>query len=923
MKKNSKFVLLLFLLFVSAAFIYSKEKEIDTFLNMRAQAQDEPDAVAVRILPNPDHLDPLRWYKEQGFKGDPERITVDGYNGIKNDRTAYVNVGHESGGDFYNNIYVFSYTQDASANTVEIFNRFLDNWTFNTNQIEEEDDLGYCAISTINCVEDDDCSEEYKCSDNRKCVPEDPIRCYKDSACPDNIYCDSDKAKTTRDTERLAGMKEIEILADHYKDIHGHYPKLEAGTYLSGKTVSVWPSWEDKFQQEMSDVIAEYSVFNSLPRDPINRLARCSESSSPQYDQTTCWDEQDKTFAGDVSEDSIVLPTHSGTHPYTGESHEYESHAYTYVYGSFDVCSPLENPDIINVGNFFRGSCTPDSGNNASLRRSTENNPPEIMCGTLSAHPGSELSAYIQAQDPDGDAISDWSISGADWSGWSLELQESPMEGFIRVYSPSVGEEGTYDFQLTATDNQGNSGSATCGIEVGNSAPSVSVDCDNQIRVNDDYSCNINVYEPDGDEVSYDISGLPPGLSHSSGYIQGTPSSKGEYPINISVEDPFGKEDSTSYTLRVNTYCGDGTVQNPNGEGVEEECDDGEDNGEVCDPDYNDPCEYCSNSCQLISKNAPGECGNGIVEAEYGEDCDPPNESDNCNENCHWGCFNYDEDVSLSFAEGSQAQLAKDESTTLSLPVCTGVKTDSFKVDVEMIDVSSGDSMGVVFVTDTSGSMGGEIGDVREAIKDSIDQLNSELTNPTEVGLVEFSSSLESSHGPLELNNSNADTLKNYVDSYNDGGGTDVSAGTNEAYDMLSSGGYDDKIMVILADGDGGDPELEAAKGEGMEIYTIAYGGGAPDMEDWATDPSYAYSGSDADQVYNDITESIITSPEGDIEVVVNGNVNTIEAEDDTNVSLSGVSCDSDNESLINFSNNFEQGEVRYSNPRIDICTID
>jgi uncharacterized protein YegL len=495
------------------------------------------------------------------------------------------------------------------------------------------------------------------------------------------------------------------------------------------------------------------------------------------------------------------------------------------------------------------------------------------------------------------------------------------------VYADEVGNEGEYGFQVSATDSAGNSATQACSIESGNNPPVVSVSCPSSVRVDHDYDCYLNAYDPDGDEVTYDsVSGLPPGITHSSGHITGAPASSGDYTIEVNTSDPFGESASASYNLSVDTYCGDGAVQDPNDEGVSEECDNGEDNGQVCEPGYDEPCQYCSNSCQWISKAAPGECGNGIVETEYGEDCDPPNEDDNCNGNCHWGCFNYDENVSLSFAEGSQAQLAKDESTTLTLPACTGVKDDSFKVDIEMIDVSSNNSMGVVFVTDTSGSMSGEMGDVKEAIKNSIDQLNNELNNPTKVGLVEFNSSIGSTIGPLELNSSNIVSLKNEIDTYSAGGGTYADLGIEEAHSMLNDGNYDTSIIVVLTDGvSNGTPQESAdnAKDDGIEMYTIAYGSAAPDMESWATDSSYAYSGSNADQVYNDITESIVASPEGDIDVIVNGDVNTIEAENDTNVSLSGVTCDPDHESLINFSNNFEQGEVRYSNPRIDICTID
>jgi cysteine-rich repeat protein len=55
------------------------------------------------------------------------------------------------------------------------------------------------------------------------------------------------------------------------------------------------------------------------------------------------------------------------------------------------------------------------------------------------------------------------------------------------------------------------------------------------------------------------------------------------------------------------TVCGDGTIQSPNGHGINELCDD----GNVLNADS------CSSICQTVT---PNDCGNGILEA--GEDCD-------------------------------------------------------------------------------------------------------------------------------------------------------------------------------------------------------------------------------------------------------------------------------------------------------------
>lgn len=52
------------------------------------------DAIAVRVLPNPKHYSAMDWYLNQGFKGTPTPMKVDGYDAVKDGRTVYVNVAN-------------------------------------------------------------------------------------------------------------------------------------------------------------------------------------------------------------------------------------------------------------------------------------------------------------------------------------------------------------------------------------------------------------------------------------------------------------------------------------------------------------------------------------------------------------------------------------------------------------------------------------------------------------------------------------------------------------------------------------------------------------------------------------------------------------------------------------------------------------
>ncbi|MCX6750834.1 MAG: DUF4215 domain-containing protein [Candidatus Pacearchaeota archaeon] len=75
-------------------------------------------------------------------------------------------------------------------------------------------------------------------------------------------------------------------------------------------------------------------------------------------------------------------------------------------------------------------------------------------------------------------------------------------------------------------------------------------------------------------------------------------------------------------------YCGDGSLDSG------EECDLGEDNGEMCTPAYGGICSYCSERCEEIVLT-DGYCGDGIIQSQY-EECDDGNldNEDGCSAEC-------------------------------------------------------------------------------------------------------------------------------------------------------------------------------------------------------------------------------------------------------------------------------------------------
>lgn len=266
-------------------------------LPVPAQAQTAAsDGIAVRIMPNTANLSALAWYRANvpaERQGSPAQLSVDGYPAVRDGRSVYVSAGNVSNQTLYTNIYILSHTQDANADTLDIFGQLLDNWTFNTNLIADPG-AGTCFERATN--------------------KDTGTACYNDLQCGrgQNEYCSSVKAKVTRDVIRLGHQAEMQAALQRYKDAHGgQAPALAAGTYLAGKTISVWPSWQETLGKELEV---------TLPTDPLNRLWNCA---SPNNDGT-CWNEKDKVFTGG---DIPVNPPTSG---------------YVYSYSSAGVTIPRE-----------------------------------------------------------------------------------------------------------------------------------------------------------------------------------------------------------------------------------------------------------------------------------------------------------------------------------------------------------------------------------------------------------------------------------------------------------------------------------------------------------------------------------------------------------------------------------------------------
>jgi hypothetical protein len=240
------------------------------------------DAIAVRVMANPQHLSARSWYNSHvPNPGGPATIELDGYPGLSDGRTTYVNAAHQGGSGFYTNIYFMSYSKDAGNQTVAIYKQLTDNWRF-TLGVEDEN---ICAADGLTyCSEDEDCAVV-------------------------GGVCQIDGTKVRRDAERLTDLGEISELLRRYHSVcsndslrgcindiqcvgdgicqanHGSYPSLESGTFIPGQSTSRWPSW--------SQTLGATLGASNLPLDPLNEFTSCPIGFDPE----SCWDKTNNNFA--------------------------------------------------------------------------------------------------------------------------------------------------------------------------------------------------------------------------------------------------------------------------------------------------------------------------------------------------------------------------------------------------------------------------------------------------------------------------------------------------------------------------------------------------------------------------------------------------------------------------------------------------
>lgn len=452
MKKNKSFIISVVLglcLFFIGKTILAATGVIEDTVPVNVGYVESNDAIAVRIIPNPEHLSIARWYQMKGFTGAPQALLVDGYEAIRDGRTVYVNAANIKGKEIFTNVYLISYNQDPSIKTIDILGQIVKNWKFNTDLKEIVSPSPRCEISLVTCEKDSDCPSSQFCLANdssntslsmsHTCQLKTEKNCLIDADCPQNFFCNSVKAKIIRDIKRISKTEEIKQALKSYKDQNGYYPRLESGSYLSGQSVSVWPSWGESFLSEIS--LSKNFV------DPINDLGYCSG-----FESKTCWNKDTKRFYSNL-DGTLVLPPSSFAFIYKTDTKGL----------NYNLCSTMETRQPTAELSF---NFSPQTTSNSNCVVSTgvvsgssiSNTAPRLVNSYLLGEADQSFNGSIEAYDDQRNPLTFKIESSINWeqAGWSAApiLKLSSNSNQRKVYAEKAGKPGVYPVTIIISDGQ-------------------------------------------------------------------------------------------------------------------------------------------------------------------------------------------------------------------------------------------------------------------------------------------------------------------------------------------------------------------------------------------------------------------------------------------------------------------------------------
>ena len=285
------------------------------------------DAIGVQIFPNPRHLTAEEWYSA---------AKTSGGQGFAGSVQRVAIDGYDAVTDG-NNIYI-----DALNYSSVTGNIYSNIYLFSINENASADTKTVFQQFVQNLRFNSNMTNYGYCGASAT-NPDFATACRSDLDCRGGQVCSASIDKLKRNYLRLRGLKTFESLLVNYFTVHNKYPDLPEGTLLKGQNLSVWPSW------------ATFGTIlgTGLPSDPVNKLGSAGTCGVDEPFNRFCTDDN-------MCPAGKKCVFHDAQTGWSTENRRFSfacatsSYAYRYISvssSSFMVKSNFENP-AVNINNF-------------------------------------------------------------------------------------------------------------------------------------------------------------------------------------------------------------------------------------------------------------------------------------------------------------------------------------------------------------------------------------------------------------------------------------------------------------------------------------------------------------------------------------------------------------------------------------------
>lgn len=556
------------------------------------------DVIGLRIEKNLMHAPIEEWYAARGFKGSPQKTSVNGFPALQDGRTLYISGANASvfGLDRFEginnlrtNVYVFSYNQGASADTLAIYQQMIQNFELLAN-VRDFGNVCYYDEQGSGIQGLKETSENYVEGE------EGTISCVSDYDCrlvasvPGAVArCAGLKGKISRDLKRLDDLLTIDgEIGDYYAE-HFSYPMMSIGTFVPGRSASTWSSWQSTLGNNLS---------TALPVDPVNKLV-CGDDEA---EESTCWNQEAQEFS--CMPGSLAYQYVMGV-----GGQEYELRA------QFEMPLSIWTDYSINESHWKTSNMCDGTVYSAAAVGVCGNGVVEVneQCDP----PGVEKVEQVNAGDGNIEYITYACMNSCVWQIQGSVTSSACGNGVIDLDFNETCDDGSLNGQYGYC-NESCTSDLVCGDGVIQSVPEGPEICE----IKDVYGCENNtfrscednvdcVYESFVDEIEAEA-GVPDGCAviHVLEWVQQPDGSLVRLPrwkydcgaCVVTAADGYAEDelDSCNWDCReLGPYCGDGVVQS-----LHEECDGQAGLPEPFDghPSCADGQKYqlsCNSSCQI------------------------------------------------------------------------------------------------------------------------------------------------------------------------------------------------------------------------------------------------------------------------------------------------------------------------------------